>query len=127
MNDDLAAYLASVDLDLLRYLDGDCDLSLPAAEHLYRYASALLQGLILPRHVAEDWEDFFPLADAFVLAYGSKRVDLLNRRAALLSSNGARPPLRLRGDDRALLVELVRELGDFVFAHASEGSGGPAT
>lgn len=124
MNDDLAAFLASVDLDLLRYLDANAELSLSATEHLYRYAVALLQGLIDPRDVAEDWEDFFPLAHAFVLTYGSKRLEFLHRRAALLSAKAMRPTVGLTGADRAVLVELVRELGDFVFAHTNQGSGG---
>lgn len=127
VNDDLAAYLDSIDSDLLRYLDANADLSLGAVEHLYRYGVALLQGLIEPAHVLEDWEDFFDLADAFILAYGSKRLDMLNRRCALLETGGEQEPLPLEAADRMFLVELVRELGDFVSARQSTAGGGATT
>lgn len=111
MNDDLANYLESIDSQLIIYLDANRDLSTETVAHLYRYAVALLQGLILPEHVLEDWEDFFDLADAFVLAYGSRRLEALNRKALLLDIDGDQASAPLSADDRLLLVTLVQELG----------------
>jgi hypothetical protein len=111
MKDDLATYLASIDSRLLVYLDAQRDLSTETIAHLYRYAVALMQGLIAPDAVLEDWEDFFDLADAFVFAYGSERLELLNRRAALLDMDGDRTGVPLTADDRLFLVNLVQELG----------------
>lgn len=111
MNEDLAAFLEAIDSHLLVYLDVNKDLSTETVAHLYRYSVALLQGLITPEHVLEDWEDFFDLADAFVLAYGSKRLDLLNRRAPLLDTGAEQEAAPLTADDRLLLVTLVQELG----------------
>jgi hypothetical protein len=125
VNDDLAAYLDSIHERLLVYLDAHQDLSVETVSHLYRYAVALLQGLIDPDHVREDWEDFFCLADAFVLAYGSTRLGLLNRRAALLFPGSESEPASLSDADRVLLVALVRELGEQVSARLSTGGSGP--
>jgi hypothetical protein len=116
MNEDLASYLDSIDRGLLEYLDEKQDLSLGAVEHLYRYSVALLQGLIEPAHVQEDWDDFFPLADAFVFAYGSRRLKVLSSGASLLETVGAEERAPLAGADRMFLVELVREFGEFVLA-----------
>jgi hypothetical protein len=119
MRDDLAAYLDSLGSNLLGALDAEGDLAVGTAEHLYRYAVALLQGLILPEHVAEEWADFFCLADAFVLAYGSRRLGHLTRKATLLSIGKGGAPLPLTGPDRSALVDLVRELGEYVVADRS--------
>jgi hypothetical protein len=122
MNDDLAEYLGALDRDLLAYLDANRDLSLKTAERLYHYAMAMHQGFLEPEHVAEDWADFFTLADAFVLAYGSKRLGLLNRRSALLSAGNGLPYF-LNDFDRTFLVELVRELSAFVSTQRTQRRG----
>jgi hypothetical protein len=124
MNDDLARYLESIDARLPRYLDEGKDLALGTAEHLYRYAVALLQGLVKPAHVQDDWADFFFLADAFVLAYGSRRLGMLSRGSFLLASGKQEGSLPLTGTDRTFLVAFVRELGQFVSARQHTSGGG---
>lgn len=111
MKDDLATYLESIDSRLLVYLDAQRDLSTETIAHLYRYAVALMQGLITPDHVLEDWDDFFDLADAFVYGYGSQRLEFLDRRSGLLETDVDETGLPLTADDRLLLVTLVQELG----------------
>lgn len=110
MSDDLAAYLGSIDRRLLSYLDGDRQLSDAAARHLQRYAVALLQGLISAEHVAEDWGDFFDLADGFVIAHGSARLEQLSCRAMLLDTYERSPSRPLDTLDRLFLAALVCEL-----------------
>ena len=117
MTDDLLSYLDSLGSDLLIYLDDDHELGLGTVEHLYRQALALLQGRTQPEKVASEWEDFFVLADAFVLAYGSRRLDRLNRRASLLATKRGEAPPPMTGEDLSLLVDLVRELGEYVAAN----------
>gem|GEM_PF-2049066 len=126
VNEDLAAYLESINSRLLAYLDPEKDLSTETVAHLYRYSVALLQALILPEHIVEDWDDYFDLADAFVLAYGSKRLDLLNRRAPVLGTGGEQAPDPLTGDDRLFLVNLVQELGAFLTSRETSTDGGAA-
>ena len=112
MDADLSAYLGPIDARLLSYLDGASNLALPALEQLYRYALALLQGLVRPEDVMEDWEDFFYLAGGFVFAHGSKRLTTLARVSSILWVG--RDPGPQSEWDRMLLVELTRELGDAV-------------
>ncbi|MDA8355784.1 MAG: hypothetical protein M0Z95_05710 [Actinomycetota bacterium] len=121
MNEHLLAHLHSRDPELLRYLDARGDISMPTAEQLYRYALALLQGLLSPAHVQEDWSDFYVVADAFILAYGSRRLAIANQETELLSAAADQAP-PVSSSDQRLLVELVRELGAFVYAHASRSS-----
>ena len=116
---DLVAHLNSVAPDLVDYLDDHHGLALGTVERLYRHGVALLQGRVLPDQVASEWEDFFPLADAFVVAYGSERLIAQNNKAALLSTEPGRLRPPLTGADRSLLVDLVRELGDFIVAYQS--------
>ncbi len=111
---DLSAYLGPIDARLLSYLDDTSNLALSSLEHLYRYAVALLQGLLRPEDVMEDWEDFFYLAGGFVFAYGSTRLTTLARVTSVLWVGREQGPLSER--DRMLLVELTRELGNAVCA-----------
>jgi hypothetical protein len=117
VKDDLAPFLDSVDACLLVYLDEDKDLRTSTAEHLHRYALALLERLITSEHVMEDWEDFFALADAFVFAYGSPRL-VRERAISSLVRVTKYPPPR-PSSDKALLAELVEELSAFVAARRS--------
>ena len=116
---DLFAYLESFAPDLCHYLDDDHGLGLGTVDHLYRYGLALLQGTMFPARVAAEWEDFFPLAEAFVLAYGSDRLYRQNQRAALLAVGRGESPHPLTGTDRSMLVDLVRELGLSIVAYTS--------
>ena len=107
MSDDLANYLDSIDAHLVGYLDEDRHISADAIRHVQCYAVALIQGLVVPEHVHEDWPDFFPLVTAFVLAYGSPRLGHLGRRSAIFEGAGDDP---LTDPDRAFLVTLLAEL-----------------
>lgn len=126
MNDDLAAYLDSINGQLLGYLDERKELSLATLAHLHRYAVALLQALLVPAHLAEDWRDFFELAEAFVLAYGSKRLDLLNRRSRLLDARATPGSEPVAGTDRLFLMHFVDELGRHLSQTQRGGGAGGA-
>lgn len=125
MNDKLWAYLASIDTSLLDYLDEEDGFRRPTVEHLYRYGVALLQRLITPAHVMEDWEDFFDLAGGFVFAHGSERLARSNVISSLLVREGDLDSLSWA--DQALLVDLVRELGEFLSSPNSAKGGGTTT
>lgn len=106
MSDDLAAYLDSIDAHLVEYLDPDRDISIGAVRHVQCYVVALIQGLVVPEHVHEDWPDFFPLVVAFVLAYGSARLGRLGRQSAIFEGGGDEP---LTDADRVFLVTFLAE------------------
>lgn len=111
MSDDLAAYLGSIDSHLVGYLDSHRNISAGAVRHVQCYAVALIQALIVPEHVHEDWPDFFPLVVALVLAYGSPRLGHLARQSALFEGGGDDP---LTDDDRVFLVTLLAELHELL-------------
>lgn len=111
MSEDLAAYLDSIDGRLVRYLDGHRDISSDALRHVQSYVVALIQGLVVPEHVHEDWPDFFHLVDAFVLAYGSPRLGHLTRLSSLFEGGGDDP---LTDGDRVFLVTLLAELHELL-------------
>jgi len=100
MTDDLFSFL-------VRDLDEDRNISDDVIGHVERYAVALIQSLIVPEHVAEDWPDFFSLVEAFVLACGSPRLGYLARRSFLFVTGGGDP---LTDGDREFLVALVDEM-----------------
>jgi hypothetical protein len=116
VSEDLAAYLDSIDARLVHYLDTDRDISSDAIRHVQCYAVALLQGLVLPEHVHEDWPDFYPLADAFVLAYGSRRLGQLLRLSSLYEGGDDDP---LTEDDRVFLVTLLAEMHELLARRGS--------
>ncbi len=107
MSDDLADYLDAIDSHLVGYLDRDRQISTAAVLHVQCYGVALVQGLVVPEHVHEDWPDFFPLVTAFALAYGSPRLGRLGRRSAIFEGGGDEP---LTEPDRAFLVTLLVEI-----------------
>lgn len=100
MTDDLFSYLVGD-------LDGGKNLSLGAISRVQCYAIALIQRLIVPEHVQEDWPGFFSLVEAFVLACGSPRLGYLAHRSPLFVGGGDGP---LTEADRAFLVALVAEM-----------------
>lgn len=108
---DLAAYLASIDEGLLGYLDAQKELAAATLAHVQRYAVALAERLLTPADVAEDWQDFFELAEAFVLAYGSPHLDHLYRRVALLDAPSVTGRQPAEGSDRLFLAWLAEEIG----------------
>jgi hypothetical protein len=111
MSDDLAAYLDSIDAHLVQYLDADRDISNAAVRHVGLYMVALIDGVVVPEHVHEDWPDFFPLVVAFVLAYGSPRLGHLARQSAIFEGHGDDP---LSDGDRVFLVTLLAEIREFI-------------
>jgi hypothetical protein len=106
VSDDLTAFLGSVDARLVDYLDSSGDLSTDAIRRMQCYGVALLQDLVLPEHVHEDWPDFFPLVVAFVLAHGSASLGHLARRAAIFEGGGDDP---LADGDRLFVMSLIEE------------------
>lgn len=111
MSDDLADYLDSIDAHLVDYLDQDRNISSAAVRHVRCYAIALVEGLVVPEHVHEDWPDFFPLVVAFVLAYGSPRLGHLARRSTIFEGGGDEP---LTDGDRIFLVSMLAEIDDLL-------------
>ena len=105
--DDLAVYLCAIAPHLLVYLDAERDISADALRHVQCYAVALLEDLVLPEHVDEDWPDFFHLTVAFVLAHGSRRLGRLARQSAIFEGSGDDP---LTDADRAFLATFLAEL-----------------
>jgi hypothetical protein len=122
VSDDLADYLDSIDAHLVGYLDEDRNISKDAVRHVQCYVVALLQGLLVPEHVHEDWPDFFPLVTAFVLAYGTPGLGHLARSSAIFEGDGDDP---LTEQDRAFLVTLLAELQDPLSGRERKGEGGP--
>ena len=73
VSDLLVIYLDSIDERLLEYLDKNDELKLDAVQRLRFYTTAMLDGSITPKHVEEDWSDWYQLVPAFVAAYGTDR------------------------------------------------------
>lgn len=111
MSDNLAAYLDSIDSHLVGYLDPDHDISTDTLRHVQCYAVALIEGLVVPEHVHEDWPEFFPLVVAFVLAYGSPGLGRLARRSTIFEGGGDDP---LTDGDCVFLVMFLAESHDLL-------------
>ncbi|HTX64046.1 MAG TPA: hypothetical protein VMD28_10420 [Acidimicrobiales bacterium] len=111
MSDDLAAYLDSIDSHLVGYLDTHRNISADAVRHVQCYAVALIQALVVPEQVHEDWPDFFPLVAGLVLAYGSTRLEHLARQSSLFEGGDDDP---LTDGDRVFLVTLLAELHELL-------------
>ncbi len=102
----LVVYLDSIDERLLDYLDEDEELRPEAVKRLRYYASAMLEGSITPAAVAEDWEDYFDLAQAFALTYGSQELEEMQDAAMFLQGSEVGDDAPLTDEDRAYLVAL---------------------
>jgi hypothetical protein len=111
MSDDLADFLDAIDPHLVEYLDATKDISCEAVRHVQCYAVAMLQGLIVPEHVHEDWPDFYPLVDAFVMAHGSRRLACLSWESCLFEGGGDDP---ITESDRGFLLALLAEIHAFL-------------
>ena len=110
VNDFLVTCLDSIDKRLLDYLDEDEELPLDTVRRLQCYASALLDGSLVPTAVVEDWEDFYDLAGGFVTAYGSEVLMDLFEEAPFLAALGRGEAVALTEVDRHYLRKLVQEL-----------------
>ncbi len=86
MSEFLVVYLDSIDERLLDYLDEHQELRLDTVKRLRYYATALLEGSIMPSAVAEDWADWFDLVRAFVAAYTPEGIGELEEAAPLMSA-----------------------------------------
>ena len=113
---DPAHFLDSFDPRLVRYLDEDGSFSADVIRKVRRYAVVLIQELVVPEHVHEDWPAFFPLVSAIVLASGSPRLGLLAQESSIFKGWGDDP---LTDRDRAFLVALLNAIYD----HERLGSG----
>jgi hypothetical protein len=98
-----SAHLAG---DLLEYLDEDDELRLDAVQRLRLYASSLLDGSLTPSDVHEDWPDWFDLAPAFVVAYGTKELSDAENATDFLGAVEEHEQVRLTDADRSYLREL---------------------
>jgi hypothetical protein len=106
VNDFLASYLDAIDERLLDYLDDDDELKLDVVQRLRFYTSALLAGLITPKHVEEDWPDWYHLAPAFVAAYGTEELKELEDAAMFLRAVEEHDDVSLTEADVAYLTAL---------------------
>jgi hypothetical protein len=106
MSKPLVVYLDSIDERLLAYLDEAAELRLDTVRRLRLYTSALLSGSISPTDVAEDWPDWFDLASAFVLAYGTRQLEEMQDEAMFLYRPQIGDHEPLTGTDRTYLAAL---------------------
>ncbi len=111
VNDFLVVYLDSIDERLLEYLDDDDELKLDAVQRLRFYTSALLAGWITPKHVVDDWLDWYVLVPAFVATYGSEELQGMEGGAEFLRAVEEDEDVSLTKADRAYLKALDAWLG----------------
>ena len=78
-------------------------------KRLREVTPALLDVEVTPAEVTGDWSAYFPLAGAFVAAYGSKELEVLER-AASFPRGVEEGDVRLSEDDRRYLLALELEL-----------------
>jgi hypothetical protein len=116
VNEFLVVYLDSIDERLLEYLDDNEELRLDTVQRLRHYTTALLDGVITPVAVAEDWPDWFDLAPAFVAAYAPDEVEELEEAATFLEIGTV---ALLNKADRAYLMALELQLDMYPDMRAS--------
>jgi hypothetical protein len=98
-NDELVSVLDSYDEALLRYVDADQELSLEAVTYVCDVATKVMAGSISWSEVeASDW---YALASALVIVYGTEGLDDLRLDASL----GEDSP-EVTGSDRRFLTGL---------------------
>jgi hypothetical protein len=107
MNDLLMSHLATIDQRLVFYLDEDDEMMFDTVERLRAYTTDLLDGSITPAFLVEKWSDWFPLASAFALAYGTEELKRLQDDAALPRKHDE---VGLTEADRAYLQALAFQL-----------------
>jgi hypothetical protein len=106
VSDPLVSYLDSIDERLLEYLDEDDELKLDAVQRLRFYTTAILDGSITPKHVEEDWSDWYQLVAAFVAAYGTEELKQLEDAAMFVRAVEGHDDVSLTKVDRAYLRAL---------------------
>lgn len=116
MQDDLVTHLDAVDNRLLDYLDGTEELSSEAVKRLQRFAVAMAEGSMTPGLAREDWPDFYPLAAAFVVVFGTEELRELYDQATFFSAV-VRGEIDFTDADRVFLVSLADELDRYADLH----------
>lgn len=121
------------DARLLGYVDENGHLAPSALRRLHRWAVELVDGAATTLGIADEWPDFFVLANAYVFAYGSPCVVHLGRGAPVLRSLETLLPEALSARDRKFLLVLIRDLHHAIWARAAgqrpatTGTGPPAS
>jgi hypothetical protein len=110
VNDFLVTYLDTIDERLLEYLDDDDEMTLDTVRRLRLYTSALLAGSVTLDHLAEDWADWFHLAPAFVLSYGTEEQEEMQNAAMFLTAIEEDDDVTLTEADRKYLTMLESQL-----------------
>ncbi len=110
MNDVLITHLGTTHEPLLNYLDEDDEMTFDAVGRLRLYTSALLSGSVTPATLAEDWPDWYDLAPAFVLAYGTEELARTQDAAGFLRATEGHREVSLDEADRAHLAALESRL-----------------
>ena len=113
VSDALSSYLSDIDGRLLEYLDASGELPLDVVTRLHRFTNSLVEGSATLELVADEWADFFDLASAFVVAYGTPELQDLYDRANLEAAVAAGRLLPIEDTDRVLLVLLTEELESY--------------
>ena len=76
---------------------------LDVVQRLRFYASAVLEGWITPKHIVEDWPDWYQLVPAFVASYGTEKLQELEGGAEFLGAAEEDEDVSLTKADRAYL------------------------
>ena len=112
----LVAFLTSIDERLLYYLDQDDELMFDTVDRLRDSTTALLAGAIAPAVLNGEWPDWFILAPAFVLAYGTEELKELQDDAGFLKEH----EVGLDEADRHYLRALESRLGMYSVLRAEQ-------
>ncbi len=110
VNDVLVNHLSTIDERLLFYLDEDDEMMFDTVERLRDYTSALLIDSITTTALNDEWPDWYYLAPAFVLAYGTDELRRLQDHAAFLRAVKEHDDVGLDEADRAYLRALELRL-----------------
>jgi len=105
-------------LGLRNQATGSCELDF--IQRLRFYTTAMLNGSISPKHVEEDWPDWYQLAPAFVAAYGTEELKQLEDAATFVRAVEEHDDVSITEADRAYLKVLVAWLDMYPEMRASE-------
>ena len=121
VNDYLVSFLKAIDSRLLGYLDSHDALAVKTVKRLRFFANAMLEGTTTPSKVAHDWADWFQLARAFVVVYGTLELADLEGDARLLHAGEIDGNKKLTEADRAYLSALQDALDCYPEMRAAGG------
>jgi len=110
VNEFLATHLGTIDERLLYYLDQDDELMFDTVKRLRDSTIGLLADSITPSDLNQDWPDWYHLAPAFVLTYGTEELKRLQDDAAFLGAVEEHDDVGLDEADRAYLRALELRL-----------------